>query len=437
MVLAHYYTEDKEIIEIGVDEVGRGPMFGRVYCAAVVLPKDDSFKHENMKDSKKFNSKKKIEETSEYIKENCLYYEVAYEDEKSIDKNNIKSATYIAMHKAIKSLLLRINNNKNSKILVDGNDFKPLTYMDKEEECIKEVSCACIVGGDNKYTAIAAASILAKVERDKYIYDMCEKYPLLNEYYDLLNNKGYGTLKHMEGIRKHGITSWHRKSFGICKDSEIITIPKTDLNVKYKPESKILVRPTLKEVYDKVIEISKNFYSLPKTANKGKPGIFLEELTGIPKSSDCLDCLDGEVKVFPLKKLKNGDIVPKESIAVTMLSKESLEKDIFVESRCFKKLEKTLYVPYLRTNDQIIYMKPSIIDLSLEKYKSVFEILKNDYDDISQYYLESDTLDNSSKIGVYLQNRTKGAGKDAPKTRAFYLRPKFMKDLIIKETLSL
>ena len=221
MSLQPYYNENTDIIEIGVDEVGRGPMFGRVYCAAVVLPKDDSFKHNLMKDSKKFHSKKKIEEMAEYIKKNCISYSISFEDEKSIDKNNIKNATHMAMHAAIK----KINNYyKNSIILVDGRDFKPLTYMDIEEEIIKEVSCVCIEGGDNKFTAIAAASILAKVERDKYICDLCKEHPKLDEYYDLSKNKGYGTAKHLDGIRQHGITHWHRKSFGLCKDAIEINI---------------------------------------------------------------------------------------------------------------------------------------------------------------------------------------------------------------------
>jgi ribonuclease HII len=239
-MLAPYYNSDENIIEIGIDEVGRGPMFGRVYCAAVILPKEDSFQHNLMKDSKKFHSKKKIEVTSEYIKNNCQEYAIAFMDEKVIDKENIKKATYLAMHKAIKELLnnigffensTKLNNKLNNKysnktftILVDGNDFKPFTYLDLKEEIIKEIPCQCIVGGDNKYTPIAAASILAKVERDNYIYDLCKKYPKLDEYYDLVKNKGYGTAKHMEGIKKYGITEWHRKSFGLCKAANIIGV---------------------------------------------------------------------------------------------------------------------------------------------------------------------------------------------------------------------
>ena len=76
----------------------------------------------------------------------------------------------------------------------------------------------CIEGGDNKYLSIAAASIIAKVERDKYIYDLCDKNPELETYYGIRSNKGYGTSKHIEGIKENGISEWHRKTFGICKN---------------------------------------------------------------------------------------------------------------------------------------------------------------------------------------------------------------------------
>ena len=226
MVLEKYYDSNDSIIEIGIDEVGRGPMFGRVYTAAVILPKTNLFKYELMKDSKKFTSRKKILETANYIKENCIAYSIGYEDEKSIDIINILNATHLAMHKALKKLLVDNNNNNNNNylILVDGNSFKTLTYYDKETESIKEYKNVCITGGDNKYASIAAASILAKVERDLYIDDMCKQYPKLNELYDISKNKGYGTKKHMDGIKQYGISEWHRKSFGICKTSDIIDI---------------------------------------------------------------------------------------------------------------------------------------------------------------------------------------------------------------------
>jgi ribonuclease HII len=207
-----YYNDDN-IIEIGIDEVGRGPMFGRVYTAAVILPKE-GFDHLKMKDSKKFHSKKKINEVSEYIKENAIAWSIQWEDEKVIDKINIRNATHSAMHKAIKEIYDK-ENDKNYVLLVDGNDFKP--YIVMKENILEQVSHVCIEGGDNKYSSIAAASILAKVARDAYIDELCVLHPELIEKYDLSNNKGYGTKKHMDGISEHGITEWHRRSFGICK----------------------------------------------------------------------------------------------------------------------------------------------------------------------------------------------------------------------------
>jgi len=210
---------------IGVDEVGRGPMFGRVYAAAVILP-NDSFNHELMKDSKKFTSSKKLKETADYIKKNCIAYSIMYQDEKSIDKHNILNATYKAMHQAIKEVMTTTTTTTtmNYLIIVDGNNFKPLTFYDSETESMKEVDTICVVNGDNTYSAIAAASILAKVERDTYIQELCLEYPKLNEYYGLSKNKGYGTKQHMDAIKHYGITQWHRRTFGLCKTAPIIDI---------------------------------------------------------------------------------------------------------------------------------------------------------------------------------------------------------------------
>lgn len=191
-----------------------------------------------------------------------------------------------------------------------------------------------------------------------------------------------------------------------------------------------VIRPTIQFVHDKVIEISEQYFDLPKDKNKGKAGSYLESLTGIPTSSACLDCLDGEVKVFPIKETKKCDYVPKETIAVTMLSKESLRDDTFENSRCFKKLTKVLYIPYLREGDRIIYLRPTIIDLTHPFHRDIFEQLKIDYETLQKHFIETGTLDGTSGIGKYLQNRTKGAGGDAPKTRAYYLRPTFMKDFV-------
>ena len=222
-----FNTSNLNIMEIGIDEAGRGPMFGRVYSAAVILPNNEEFKYELLKDSKKFTSEKKINEVADYIKTNALAWSVSYEDEKTIDSINIRQATLCAMHKAISELIKQTNNISNSTInehyylLVDGNDFKPYTYYCDTTNIIKQINHILIEGGDNKFCSIAAASILAKVERDKYIKEMCVNFPKLNIYYGLLTNKGYGTSKHMEGIKKYGISKWHRATYGCCKEATI------------------------------------------------------------------------------------------------------------------------------------------------------------------------------------------------------------------------
>tara|TARA_Y100000389_G_scaffold204896_1_gene260590 strand:+ start:18686 stop:19360 length:675 start_codon:yes stop_codon:yes gene_type:complete len=216
-ILIEKFYKDDNNVEIGVDEAGRGPMFGRVYAAAVILPRDDSFKHYDMKDSKKFSSVKKINEVAAYIKENAIAWAVSYIDEKEIDRINIRNATHKAMHKAIKAVIINQNlNYKNTHILIDGKDFTP--YMFFENDILIAAQSTTITQGDNKLTCIAAASILAKVERDKYIIELCNQEPELDERYKLKKNKGYGTKDHMEGIKKWGITKYHRQTFGICKN---------------------------------------------------------------------------------------------------------------------------------------------------------------------------------------------------------------------------
>jgi ribonuclease HII len=226
--LQHFYNNETTQLEIGIDEAGRGPMFGRVYSAAVILPKNDEFQYHLLKDSKKFTSLKKIQEVANYIKENALAYSVEYEDEKIIDKINIRNATHNAMHKAVKNTLNIYNSIKHDTIqddcekyylLVDGNDFKPYTYMNNSTNIIKQINHIVIEGGDNKFCSIAAASILAKVERDKYIKEICDCYKKLDIYYGLESNKGYGTAKHMDGIKNFGISPWHRTTYGCCKQA--------------------------------------------------------------------------------------------------------------------------------------------------------------------------------------------------------------------------
>jgi len=218
--LQHFYNDKTSSIEIGIDEAGRGPLFGRVYTAAVVLPKNTNFKYELLKDSKKFTSAKKIMEVYNYIKENALYWSITYNDEKHIDKHNIRISTLNSMHESIKIIINNnfLNNNiSNVYILVDGNDFKPFTIL--KDDNMVEIPYITIEGGDNKFCSIAAASILAKVERDMYIKELCNKYEKLNLYYNLEKNKGYGTSAHIEGIKKNGISPWHRVTYGLCKNA--------------------------------------------------------------------------------------------------------------------------------------------------------------------------------------------------------------------------
>ncbi len=158
-----------------------------------------------MRDSKKLSERRRLQ-AYDYIKENAIDYATFYHDEKVVDEINIFKATYDAMHKALDKLQVR-----PELILVDGSYFMPYKFEGEE------VSNICIEKGDDTYSAIAAASILAKVERDKYIQDLCDKYENLNEFYGIASNKGYGTAKHIEGIKQHGISKWHRKTFGICR----------------------------------------------------------------------------------------------------------------------------------------------------------------------------------------------------------------------------
>lgn len=216
--LLKYYLDNPDIIEIGVDEVGRGPLFGRVYTAAAVLPKDDSFDHSKMKDSKKFHSKQKIQEAAEYIKEHAIAWTVSYEDEKTIDEINILQATQKSMHNCISQIMKQSKIPSDSiQLLIDGNYFNAYTSFNTKRQKIENIKHVCVEGGDNKYSCIAAASILAKVARDAYIEELCAEYPLLDEHYSINSNKGYGAKKHLDGIKEHGITRWHRKTFGICK----------------------------------------------------------------------------------------------------------------------------------------------------------------------------------------------------------------------------
>ena len=206
--LLPYQTEN--VIEVGIDEAGRGCLLGRVYVAGVILPNNilELCEEENIiiKDSKKM-SKKNKERARNFIEKVAIDYSIVYKDNDYIDKYNIFEATHKSMHEVVSNLSIQ-----PEKILVDGNYFRKYWTCNGEE-----IEHECIIGGDNTYMSIAAASILAKTYKDKYIEELVEANPQLNEY-DLLNNSGYGTANHLEAIKIFGTSPFHRKTFGICKN---------------------------------------------------------------------------------------------------------------------------------------------------------------------------------------------------------------------------
>jgi len=173
----------------GVDEVGRGPLIGPVVAAAVILP--DNFKLDGLTDSKKLSEKKR-EQYYEIIKKEAISIGIGIISEKRIDEINIYEATKEAMKEAIKNL-----TTKPEHILIDA---MPLDL---------EIETTSIIKGDLLSISISAASVIAKVTRDHMLYDIDKEYPM----YDLKNNKGYGTKKHIEAIKEYGITKYHRLSF--------------------------------------------------------------------------------------------------------------------------------------------------------------------------------------------------------------------------------
>lgn len=189
------YSKGLEYIG-GVDEVGRGPLIGSVVAACVVLPKN--FVLEGLTDSKKLSEKKR-DEYYKIIKEKALAIGIGIVDEKKIDEVNIYEATKIAMKEAIKNTNIKLDH-----VLIDA---MPLSI---------EVPTTSIIKGDSKSISIAAASVIAKVTRDKMMYVLAKDYPM----YDLEHNKGYGTKKHMEGIKKYGICKYHRLSYKPVYDNK-------------------------------------------------------------------------------------------------------------------------------------------------------------------------------------------------------------------------
>jgi hypothetical protein len=186
-----------------------------------------------------------------------------------------------------------------------------------------------------------------------------------------------------------------------------------------------MLRCTIAELQERLVPVIGKTFTLPKTANKGVVGQWLETATGIPKSSACLDCTDGELKTFPLKRLKNKSLVPKETVAVTMLNCDALKAESFNESRCATKMRKMLMVPYLREGDSITVYTPKLLCSDDTALSAAYDTFRDDYEAIRTAFRDTGVL--ASATGKYLQNRTKGAGRGAPKTRAFYLRTTFLK----------
>jgi len=173
----------------GVDEVGRGPLIGPVVTAAVILP--ENYKLEGLTDSKKLSEKKR-EEFYKILKKEAISIGIGIVDEKRIDEINIYEATKEAMIMAINNLSI-----KPEHILIDAMKLD------------LEIPSTSIIKGDLLSISISAASVIAKVTRDHMIYEIDNEFPM----YDLKNNKGYGTKKHLEAIKKYGITKYHRLSY--------------------------------------------------------------------------------------------------------------------------------------------------------------------------------------------------------------------------------
>ena len=174
----------------GVDEAGRGPLAGPVFAAAVILPPD--FPGEGIRDSKKLSEKKR-EALEAIIKEKALAFSVCAAEVPLIEEVNILNATFIAMKSALAKLTVC-----PEFVLVDGNRSPGI-----------ELSHDCIVGGDDKSLSVAAASILAKVSRDRLLEEWDTLYP----EYGFAKHKGYGTKAHYDAILRHGVLPIHRKSF--------------------------------------------------------------------------------------------------------------------------------------------------------------------------------------------------------------------------------
>jgi ribonuclease HII len=200
MMLTAYLQKNR--IEAGIDEAGRGCYAGPVVAAAVILPK--KFYHPLLNDSKQL-SKEQRNLLRPIIEKESICWKVAMIHNDEIDRVNILQATYLAMHQCVSTLSVIPEH-----LLIDGNRFRP--YQD--------ISHDCIIQGDGIYASIAAASILAKTHRDEYMQQLHDEFP----HYDWINNKGYGTLSHRTAIETHGLCKYHRRSFNIVPKQMVLDL---------------------------------------------------------------------------------------------------------------------------------------------------------------------------------------------------------------------
>lgn len=175
----------------GIDEAGRGPLAGPVYAAAVILPLD--LEIEGLNDSKKLSEKKR-EMLFDIICEKAVDYSIGVATEQEIDEINILNATFLAMHRAVEGLKI-----KPDYALIDGNQHPRIPFVTEET----------VIKGDAKSMSIAAASILAKVSRDRFMLSMASEYP----EYEFEKHKGYGTKVHYERLEQYGVSPIHRVTF--------------------------------------------------------------------------------------------------------------------------------------------------------------------------------------------------------------------------------
>jgi ribonuclease HII len=193
---------NKNRIEAGCDEAGRGCLAGAVFAAAVILPPD--FVCEELNDSKQLSEKQR-DALRPLIEKEALAWAVGIVSPEEIDKINILNASFLAMHRALDQLTIQPQH-----LLIDGNRFTKY----------KEIPHTTIVKGDGKYLSIAAASVLAKTHRDEYMLRLHEEFPL----YDWNNNKGYPTKKHRKGIAEFGTTPYHRMSFTLLPEDRQLSL---------------------------------------------------------------------------------------------------------------------------------------------------------------------------------------------------------------------